>query len=111
MTKKNIKFFTASVITCAKYAKEVLGNDLSGLAGGGCGGSGSGCGCSGGSSSLMTIEDLYDIFTEMDGYDTAHIQYGFPKKYEPYYSQCPEAYQDLSEDNLSQDCPMLLLQP
>lgn len=35
MTRKKIQFFDATVITCGKYAKEVLNNDLSGLSGGG----------------------------------------------------------------------------
>ncbi len=64
----DIKILTSTVVTCAVYAKEVLGNDLSGLAGGGCGGSGGGCGCGGGSDSLLTEEDLVDIFNDMDGY-------------------------------------------
>ncbi|MCH4887528.1 hypothetical protein EZV73_08090 [Acidaminobacter sp. JC074] len=71
----NIKIYTATVITCAKYALEVLHNDLSGLAGGGCGGSGGGCGCSGGASSLMTIEDLEEIFSDMDGYEIEVINH------------------------------------
>lgn len=98
---KKIKIYTATVITCAKYALEVLHNDLSGLAGGGCGGSGGGCGCSGGSNSLMTIEDLVEIFEEKQGYEISVINHN--EQPETYYEGLRVTFDKMGYDTIVND--------
>lgn len=86
---KSIKIYTATVITCAKYAKDVLNNDLSGLAGGGCGG---GCGC-GGSNSLITIDDLVETFGEMEGYTIEVVNHD--TEADKYYKGLDQAFENM----------------
>ncbi|MCM1991750.1 hypothetical protein [Oceanirhabdus seepicola] len=102
MSKKKIQFFTATVITCAKYALEELNNDLSNLGSGGCGGSGGGCGCGGGSSnSLMTIDSLFDIFSDMDDFEAELYNHDTDK--EQYYSNLNAVFNTMGIEAIAQD--------
>lgn len=69
-----IQFFAGTAVPCAVYAEEVLKTDLTILTTiVGCGGrdtGGGGCGCSGGPMSLLTLDDLHDIFSDMDDYES-----------------------------------------
>lgn len=94
-----IKIYTAEVITCAKYALEELGNDLSGLAGGGCGGNGGGCGCGGGQS-LTTVENLPELLEDY-GHEVSLIKHD--DRPEDYYHGLSNTFRKMNYQVLVND--------
>ncbi|MCP4180809.1 MAG: hypothetical protein GY756_23865 [bacterium] len=103
MTSIKIQFFKATVITCAKYAYEVLNNDLSRMGGGGCGGrkiqyksNDHGSGCSSNNKPILTIDDLYNAFSEMEGFESEI--YNHDNEKELYYRKLNDVFEIMELD-------------